>query len=302
MFFITAKALKTYSATSVILLLTTMSRRISISDLLTPAALDMETNTAKRELRSEDAPRLLTPPAVDTPLLTDSINHHADSETYHSNTTGHNTDVRQLLPPAKLISTGEPTLEDMFAVQALQPSFVTSSSMALQQQMFDDFGSLGLHDNSHQMLAPFCYNSFIDFSFTKPFCNHELGDIDSTANHEPVFLSPSCSYYWGCHPDYIGDAYNLLDDGRSGGYVMDSVHPGAYLTSDFLASAPIHNTLGGSFQPQAQSYDYGIGAQSVTQQGFVFRNDDNSDIAGEENEPAIVAVPSFLGQITSSDC
>ncbi|KZL67122.1 hypothetical protein CT0861_03256 [Colletotrichum tofieldiae] len=230
------------------------------TDVLMPD-LTMHTVPAEAEVRSDNASRPQTPPQKGMSLLTNDTRHQTDVEPC-SVTTSHATAVHSLLSPAKLTSSGQPTLKDMFSVQMLQPSTVTSSSLALQQQMFDGYGSLGPPDYSVQMLPTCCCNSFINFPFFESLCDQQLLDISSLGNYDPAFLSPTCNYYGGWHFDYASGVCDPLENGASSSYFMESPLPEAYLTGACLGSVvSVHDTPVELIQP----WTYGLDGQPVPQ-------------------------------------
>ncbi|KZL67937.1 hypothetical protein CI238_12909 [Colletotrichum incanum] len=271
-----------------------MASRISIPNLLTPD-LAMQTVPAEVEFRSENASRPQTPPQQDTSLSTNDTRHQTDVEPC-SDTTSQATAVHSLLSPAKLTSSGEPTLKDMFSVQMLQPSTITSSSLALQQQMFDGYGSLSPPDYSTQMLPPCCCNSFINFLFFKSLCDQQLLDTASLGNYDPAFPSPTCNYYCGWHPDYTSGVRKPLEDGASSGYFVERSLPetcftGACLsTGVFIQDPPVE---------LSQTWTHGFDVQPVPPQALVLGNGDNWDVAGEQNGLITVPEPFSAGQIAS---
>ncbi|WQF77130.1 hypothetical protein CDEST_02144 [Colletotrichum destructivum] len=273
-----------------------MTSRISIPNLLTPD-LAMQTVPAEVDVRSGNPSRPQTPPQKDMSLSTNGIYHQQDVESC-SEAAMRTTEVHSLLPPAKLTSSGNPTWKDVFSVHMLQPSTITSASMALQQQMFDGYGSLGLPGYSLQMVPPCCCDSSINFLLLTSLCDQQLLDSPSLGNYEPAFLHPTYNSYYGWHPGYASGMCKPLENGASNGYFMESPYPEAYLTGASLSSAVfVDDTTVELFQP----WTYGLDAQPVQQQDFVLGNGDSWNVIGGQNGSITDSAPSFSGRITSLD-
>ncbi|KAI3547776.1 hypothetical protein CABS02_08588 [Colletotrichum abscissum] len=127
-----------------------MPSRTSIEYLLTPTAatptLDSET-----EAMQEDIVGPHTPPAAAMSPSIDFQRQSADIESY-SDTKSHATSACSLLSPARLTSSGQPTLDDIISVYTQQSLDVTSMSMDLQEQMFSGYYNAG----SAGLLAQIC--------------------------------------------------------------------------------------------------------------------------------------------------
>ncbi|KAK2052404.1 hypothetical protein LY76DRAFT_671155 [Colletotrichum caudatum] len=137
-----------------------MTSRISIKNLVASNPVT-HTTLDKTEARLEGTFRLQTPPAHDTSSTTNIQHHQAGrQEDVESclGTTKHAMEVPSLLSPAKLSSSGETNFDDMFWVHMLQYSAVTSSSMALQEQMFEGCGRPVPASYSAQICS-ICYNA-----------------------------------------------------------------------------------------------------------------------------------------------
>ncbi|KAL0930293.1 uncharacterized protein CTRU02_214368 [Colletotrichum truncatum] len=276
-----------------------MASRISIPNLLT-SNMDTQTVSAEEvEVRPEAVCRPHTPPAEDLPLPTNITCHQIDVES--PDTTSHATSVRQLLASIKLTSTGEPTLEDMYAMQA-QSSAVTDFSMALQQQMFDGFGSLGPQDYlSHMLPPPYCCSSFECPLSLKSLGDQQLLAIPSLDNYNPDFILPNYNYYCGWCPGCASSVCEPLGDSALGSYVMDSSCAEAYFTGAILGSG-VSGVSGKytSVEP-FQPGHYGSDAQHVGQMDVLLGNGDNWDVSGDQRGLLTVPTPFFPGYKASSD-
>ncbi|KAK0367520.1 hypothetical protein CLIM01_15123 [Colletotrichum limetticola] len=155
-----------------------MPSRISIEYLLTPTAVT-PTLCDETEAIQEDMVGPHTPPAD---AMSPSINfqHQQVDMDQYSDTRGHATSACSLLSPAKLTSSGEPTLDDIVSIYTRQSLDVTSSSMDLQEQMFSGYyNGPCVVNNTSRSLAQ---QSTIRPSFTRL----TVATVDGMLDAEPM--------------------------------------------------------------------------------------------------------------------
>ncbi|KXH62154.1 hypothetical protein CNYM01_14135 [Colletotrichum nymphaeae SA-01] len=222
-----------------------------------------------------------TPPADAMSPSTGIQCQQADMESY-TRTTSQASAACSLLSPAQLTSSGLPTFDDMVSVSTRQSSDVTSSSMALQEQMFSGCGDGHFASNTAQMC---------------PICLHTA--FMNSGGCDPPFLYPAlncyCGWYAGCgscvfkpvEHDISNGCYtesSQLQTGYTGGYLMNAAESAHDVPDKLL-----------------YQWAYGLDGQPIPQQGFVLENGGDWGVAGDGFGPTAVSAPASPGQITALD-
>ncbi|KAL4403335.1 hypothetical protein CABS03_15314 [Colletotrichum abscissum] len=272
-----------------------MPSRTSIEYLLTPTAatptLDSET-----EAMQEDIVGPHTPPAAAMSPSIDFQRQSADIESY-SDTRSHATSACSLLSPARLTSSGQPTLDDIISVYTQQSLDVTSMSMDLQEQMFSGYynaGSAGLL----AQICPICLHiTFMNACFLRSMCGQQYFEVPSAAVYDSAFLHAShgcyCRWYAGCGTCVSEPVEHRIP---SGSYT-DSSHPQTGLADEYLSNAADSSPAiyDGPLSPSF----YDLDGQPISQQGFALGNVDDGGVFGENVRPTPLPVSVFPEQITT---
>ncbi|OHE91423.1 hypothetical protein CORC01_13288 [Colletotrichum orchidophilum] len=258
----------------------TKASPMSVSNLLAPGP-DSQTVLDEATVRYEDASRPRTPPVYETSWSANAKcrqrDHQSDAE------------PRPLLSPAKLASSGESTFEDMLSVLKLQSSAVTSSSLALQQQMFDGYGSRGFPYHSAQMWPICCCNPSIRSSR-----DQQLLDVPSLGKHASVPLYPACNCCCGWHDGFAGGMRKPRGDGTSAGCSRES----SYAEADFIDACLSSVTHCACATPAEllHPWTYGFGTQPIPHQDVLLGYGNDWDVAGEQLDLVVFQHPHFLNR------
>ncbi|KAK2728875.1 hypothetical protein CKAH01_10703 [Colletotrichum kahawae] len=275
-----------------------MAPRISIQDLVIPDPVK-HTVLDEPEVCLEDVFRPQTPSAHDTSST--NIQHHRMRQDVEwcPGIRSNAMPINRLLPPAKIISSGEPTLDDIFSVYTLQSTAVTSSSMALQKEMFRGRGIPSPAIYPVQSCPACLYNSFMSTYSWGSLCDQQHLDISVPVTCRSAWLCPTYLYFCGWHPGCGSGAGDLLENCMSSGYCVDSTHLEAGLNHGCLTGAP---DLGYATQAEPlQPWAYGFGGQPIPQQDFVLESGKHWGVAGEQFRPNNVHTAAFTSRITPLD-
>ncbi|KAK1688970.1 hypothetical protein BDP55DRAFT_629501 [Colletotrichum godetiae] len=243
-----------------------MPSRTSIQYLLAPTAA---TPTLLDETKAvqEDMVGPHTSPAA---AMSPSINfqrQQADVELY-SDIRGHSTSACSLLSPAKLTSSGQPTFDDMVSVYTRQSSDVTSSSMALQEQMFSGYHNVG-----------------------------SAGLLAHSAVYDPAFLYAAhdcyCGWYAGCGICVFKPVEHSIPSGSC----TESSHLQTGFTDGYLTNAA--DSSHAIYDEPLSPWVYDLDGRPISQQGFVLGNVDDGGVIGENVRPTTLPVSAFPEQITA---
>ncbi|KAK0367856.1 hypothetical protein CLIM01_14784 [Colletotrichum limetticola] len=237
-----------------------------------------------------------TPPAAAMSPSIDFQRQQADTESY-SDTRGHATSACSLLSPARLTSSGQPTLNDIISVYTQQSPVVTFLSMALQEQMFSGYynaGSAGLL----AQICPICLHiTFMSPWFLQSMWDRQCFEVPGSAVYDPAFLYAAhgcyCVWYAGCGTCVCKPVEHRIP---SDSY-MESSHLQTGFTDGYLSNAAdsSHAIYEGPLSPSV----YDLDGQPVSQQGFVLGNVDDGGVFGENVRPTPLPVSVFSEQITA---
>ncbi|KAK1712243.1 uncharacterized protein BDZ83DRAFT_105377 [Colletotrichum acutatum] len=271
-----------------------MPSRTSIEYLLAPTAAT-PTLCNETEAFQEDIIGPHTPPTGAMSPSIDFQRHQADMDQY-SDTRGHATSACSLLSPAKLTSSGQPTLNDMVSVYTQQSPSVTFSSMTLQEQMFSGYYNAG--SGLSAQMCPICLHiAFMNPCFLRSMCGQQYFEVPSAAVYDPAFLHASHDCYCGWCAGCGICAFKPAEHSIPSGSYTESSHLQTGFTDGYLTNAAdsSHAIYDGPLSPSV----YDLDGQPISQQGFVLGNVDDGGAVGENVRPTTLPVSVFPEQITA---
>ncbi|KAK0368075.1 hypothetical protein CLIM01_14567 [Colletotrichum limetticola] len=237
-----------------------------------------------------------TPPAAAMSPSIDFQRQSADIESY-SDTRGHATSACSLLSPARLTSSGQPTLDDIISVYTQQSLNVTSLSMDLQEQMFSGYYNAGSAGLLAQM-CPFCLHiTFMNPCFLRSMCGQQRFEVPGLAVYDPAFLYAAhgcyCRWYARCGTCVCKPVEHRIP---SDSYTESSHLPTGFIDGYLTNAADSSHAI---YEGPLSPLVYDLDGQPISQQGFVLGNVDDRGVFGENARPTPLPVSVFPEQITT---
>ncbi|KAK1673336.1 hypothetical protein BDP55DRAFT_717214 [Colletotrichum godetiae] len=187
----------------------------------------------------------------------------------------------------------------MVSVYTRQSSDVTSSSMALQEQMFSGYHNVGSAGISAQM-CPIClHTAFMNPSpcFLRSMCGQQCFDVSGSAVYDPAFLYAAhdcyCGWYAGCGICVFKPVEHSIPSGSC----TESSHLQTGFTDGYLTNAA--DSSHAIYDEPLSPWVYDLDGRPISQQGFVLGNVDDGGVIGENVRPTTLPVSVFPEQITA---